>query len=108
MLGGIISEMPWIGQLAIEGSKANVLLKSAVDNFDKNHQDLLCLFSTLERGPMYKSVMDLPMIEGDQIIMLAILLSNALHPKNEQRSKAIKNGSYVEIKSHKEAEDFLK
>ena len=39
--------------------------------------------------------------------VLAICLQNHLHPKNSQRMHAVKNGTYVEIKSVDEAHSYL-
>ena len=51
--------------------------------------------------------MNLPGIEDDKTIMLAILIQNALHPKNTMRVEAIKNETYVEIRTLEDAEKFL-
>ena len=47
------------------------------------------------------------MLGTDQEIVYAILLQNALHPKNANRVEAIKDGSYVEIRTVEEARKFL-
>jgi len=50
----------------------------------------------------------LELYENNKEIVLAIMIQNCLHPKNSQRVQAIKDGTYVEIKSSISARDFLK
>ena len=40
-------------------------------------------------------------------LQLAILMQNAMHPKNSQRTDAIKDSSYVELTSQEDARLFL-
>lgn len=47
------------------------------------------------------------MINGDKVVILAMLIQNALHPKNSQRSEAVEAGTYVEIKTRADADAFL-
>jgi hypothetical protein len=53
------------------------------------------MFSKLAKNKEYKSIMDLPGIEGDETIAFAMLIQNALSPKNSQRVESIKNNDYV-------------
>lgn len=55
----------------------------------------------------FQSIDDLPMINSNKVIILAMLIQNALHPKNSHRSEAIEAGTYVEIKTEEDATKFL-
>lgn len=54
-----------------------------------------------------KSVLQLPFIEENEVILFAILVQNALHPKNAQRKEAITKMSYREIRTEADANAFL-
>ena len=47
------------------------------------------------------------MFGTDEELVFAILLQNVLHPKNSNRSEAIKSNTYVEIKTVEEARHFI-
>mgnify|MGYP006112366359 CR=1 FL=1 len=55
----------------------------------------------------YKSINQLPMIKGDQVVLLAILVQNAQQPKNKHRTDAIADKTYREIKSKSDAEKYI-
>ena len=44
---------------------------------------------------------------GEQEILFAVLIQNTLHPKNSNRTEAIKAGKYVEIESLQQAQAFI-
>jgi len=47
------------------------------------------------------------MIEGDKVLLFAILVQNAMQPKNKQRTEAITSMTYKELKSNADAVEFL-
>ena len=47
------------------------------------------------------------MIDNDKFIVLAMLIQNALHPKNHQRREAVTGKTYIEIKNRDSANSFL-
>jgi hypothetical protein len=66
------------------------------------------MFSQIaEAEKPFKTIMDLPMIKEDKVVLFAILVQNALQPKNKQRTEAITAKTYQEIKSRANAEEFL-
>jgi len=66
--------------------------------FLKRHQFLL---SVLKRLGLEKveGLLSVPRIEGSKVTLLAILIQNLQHPKNQHRREAIKNQSYIELKT---------
>ena len=80
----------------------------AIKTFDKHNGSLLAMFRDLIKGNKeFESMLDIPMIEGDKLIVFAITMQNALHPTTNMRTEAINSKNYVEIKSHADAEAFL-
>ena len=74
--------------------------------FDKHNTVILEILSALEnRKKKYTSVEEV--FSSSQEFLLAICLQNNLHPKNNQRMQAVKDGSYVEIKSIEGAKSYL-
>jgi hypothetical protein len=47
------------------------------------------------------------MLGQEPELVFAVLLQNALHPKNSNRVEAIKGGSYKELKTVEQAREFL-
>lgn len=47
------------------------------------------------------------MLGQESELVFAVLLQNALHPKNSNRVEAIKGGSYKELKTVEQAREFL-
>ena len=75
-------------------------------DFNKQQSVILETLSALEnRENKYTSVEEL--FCSSQEYLLAIGLQNNLHPKNNQRMQAVKDGSYVEIKSIEGAKCYL-
>lgn len=107
MIAEIIESKPWENRIATQDSASAKLIKANKGTFDKYQQSLLGMFSQItEVEKPYKSIMQLPMMD-DQVTLFAILVQNALHPKNKQRTEAITSGTYCEIKSKVNAEEFL-
>lgn len=49
----------------------------------------------------------MPMIEEDKVLLFAILVQNAMQPKNKHRTEAITSMTYKELKSKADAEEYL-
>ena len=97
-----------MSELAKDKSAAKVLLSASVKQFDKRQASLLTMFSRIEgRAQPYESVMELPKIDNDNVILFAILVQNAMHPKNSQRVDAVAKEEYVDIMSREQADAFL-
>lgn len=47
------------------------------------------------------------LLGGDSEVIFAVCLQNALHPKNNNRTEAIKNGTYKEIMTSEDAHSFI-
>merc|ERR1719310_1827367 len=47
------------------------------------------------------------MLGQDRELIFSIVLQNLMHPKNSNRTEAIKGGSYVELTEHEQARKFL-
>lgn len=101
-----IKQMPWRKQIETKYSEAELILRGGVASFKKKHHQLIDVLAKLEgREKKYGGLIE---IFGDSKEMtLAIILQNCMHPKNSQRTDSIKNGTYVEIKTKKEAVVFL-
>ena len=54
----------------------------------------------LKKTKQFKSILDLPGVDGDKTIAFAIMVQNSLHPKNSQRVECVKEGNYKIIKNH--------
>lgn len=50
---------------------------------------------------------ELPLINGNREILLAILFQNMMHPKNHQRREAVASKQYVEILTESDATNYL-
>lgn len=48
------------------------------------------------------------MLGSNKELVFGVLLQNVLHPKNNNRVEAIKSGSYNELKTPEEAQEFIK
>lgn len=67
---------------------------------------LLKMLSELEgRDKPYEDILEF--FNGEKEILFAVLVQNLLHPKNSQRTDAIKDGKYVEIETVEQAQNFL-
>lgn len=47
------------------------------------------------------------LIGGDSEVIFAVILQNALHPKNNNRTEAIKSGTYQSITTKDDAHSFI-
>ena len=73
--------------------------------FLKHRSGLCKMLADLEgRGP-YEELTDI--FGGEREILLAVLIQNALHPKNSDRTDAIKADKYAEIETLEQARAFL-
>ena len=73
--------------------------------FLKQRAGLCKMLADLEgRGP-YEELTDI--FGGEREILLAVALQNALHPKNSDRTDAVKADKYVEIETLEQARAFL-
>lgn len=82
------------------------MVKKVDESFSKHCSTMLQAFNTLEqRASPYKRYDDI--FGNNRIILVAVTLQNILHPKNHNRTEAIANKSYVEIKNEEQAVSFL-
>jgi len=66
------------------------------------------MFTRIEgRQEPYTSCKELPLIANDPVILFAILVQNAMHPKNSNRVDAIAKEEYVVIRTRADADNFL-
>lgn len=84
-------------------------LTNQVENFFKSRAALIKMFSDLEgREASYKSFAEiLEIFNGEEEVLFAVLLQNMMHPKNSDRTGAIKDGNYIEITSLESAREYL-
>lgn len=103
-----VAQKPWLDQLNSDKSTAEKLISSAKNNFDKRQKTLLSMFSALQNAEKeYNSIIELPMIDNDPVVLFAIIVQNAMHPKNSQRVDAVAQDNYVEIRTRACADKFL-
>ena len=78
-----------------------------MNNFVKNRSQFIKMLSELEgKGDNpYSNILDF--FGGDEEILFAVLLQNAMHPKNSDRTGAVKDGSYVEILTKEDARRYI-
>ena len=101
-----IKQMPWREQIETKYSEAELILRGGVASFKKKHHQLLAILAKLEgKEDKYSGLIDV--FGGSKETALAIILQNCMHPKNSQRTDSIKNGTYVEIRTNKQAVVFL-
>lgn len=74
--------------------------------FAKRHKFLLSALKRLGIENV-ENLLQVPRIEGSKVTLLAILLQNLQHPKNQHRREAIKNEQYIEIKNEGIANMYL-
>ena len=81
-------------------------LTTGVEKFTQNRKAFVKMLSDLEgRQTVYESIDQF--FGGEQEILFAVLLQNALHPKNSNRVDAIKEGKYIEIETVEQARGYL-
>ena len=73
----------------------------------KSFLQLANFFQISSTGEEVKESKDLPLIDGDSDVLLAIVIQNLMQPKNAQRRDAITNKKYVEVMSVGDATTFL-
>lgn len=81
-----------------EAKAADDLIESTEKMFAKRHKFILSVLKRLGLENV-ESLLTVPRIEGSKATLLAILLQNMQHPKNQHRREAIKGKQYVEIKT---------
>ena len=106
MVNDAVNNKPWREQLSTEGTNLNTLLKSAKGAFVKQTVAILECFK-LMGVDMKDDLMNTPMVEGDEEILLAILFQNLCQPDNSQRRDAIKNNNYTVITDSASATGYL-
>ena len=100
-----IKSHPWESTMKDSHSQAYKLIAGAIGLYAK-FRGLTEVYKLLG----FEKAIDLvgvPLIEGDDNILVAMLLQNTMHPDNSQRKTAIANKTYVGIKTHDEAMLFL-
>lgn len=75
-------------------------------NYVQNRSSFIKILSDLEgREAPYTDILEF--FNGEQEILFATLLQNAMHPKNSDRTGAIKSGTYVEILTMENARSYI-
>lgn len=83
-------------------------MDAAVNQFQKRNGPFFRISHELGATvELATTVLQLPIIDGNKEIMLAILFQNCMHPKNHQRRESAANNSYFEIKSQDDAHFYL-
>ena len=83
------------------------LTKGLMQNFMKQRCSFIKMLSEMEgRGENPYSDL-LEFFGGDEEILFAVLLQNSMHPKNSDRTSAVKDGSYIEIMTNEDAQRYL-
>ena len=83
------------------------LTQGLMNSFMKNRSSLVKMLSEMEgkaENP-YSNILEF--FNGDEEILFAVLLQNAMHPKNSDRTGAIKDGSYIEILTNDDAQRYI-
>jgi hypothetical protein len=72
------------------------MCKNVIELFDEKHADLLLLYTDLinQKEPI-NCLLDVPMINGNMSVILAIAMQNALHPTTKLRNEAIAQKTYL-------------
>ena len=86
----VVGEKPWIKDLNDPKSQVSRLVDSAVGHFNKAGKSTLMLFEKLLDRDHKKARSVLDLLGGDRELVLAILVQNAMQPKNSQRVEAVK------------------
>jgi len=82
------------------------MLTKATNVFIKYNETLMHVLSQLEkRAKPYTCLLDF--VEGDKVILLALICQNSSHPKNHHRTEAIQNKSYIELLTHGAACEYM-
>lgn len=104
----IVNKQVWRSLFNLESSEVNKLMSGAVRAFAKRNVDTLSLASMLELLPDDSTdFTQIQLINGDKVILLAMLVQNAIHPKNHQRREAVTGKTYKEIKTSQDGVDFI-
>ena len=95
-----IAGKPWLENMG-------KLTKGLMQNFIKQRCGFVKILSEMEgRGENpYANILEF--FGGDEEILFAVLLQNAMHPKNSDRTGAVKDGSYIEILTSEDAHRYI-
>ena len=99
-----VANKAWLEYLQKQGSDAHNLVYEATKEFDKYQQPLLLC---MQRLMATDDEMTCEMLLGEPAQIFAIVMQNALHPKNSQRVEAIKAQTYKDLATFDEANAFL-
>jgi hypothetical protein len=93
-----VARMPWIRTLEEQKSDLSTMISLATRMFIGKQKVLLMIANMLKIADTeISSFLEMPIINGQREILTALVLQNLLHPKNHQRTEAIKSHSYVAI-----------
>ena len=95
-------------QIAKQGwqAKMGTLTDGLIKGFVKQRSSLVKMLGEMEgRQEPYANILEF--FGGEKEILFAVLLQNAMHPKNSDRTGAIKDGSYVEIMNLEDARSYI-
>ena len=83
------------------------LTQGLMNSFMKNRSALAKMLSEMEgKGDNpYSNLLEF--FNGDEEILFAVLLQNAMQTKNSDRTGAIKDGSYIEILTNEDAQRYI-
>lgn len=103
---------PWLKDLAQADSRLLLKVKNEIEkNFQKRFRAFFVIANNLkiaeDESVPVKEVADLPGIQGNNEILLAILFQNLIQPKNNLRKDAVANKTYQEITSQEDSRTFL-
>ena len=73
-------------------------MAAGIKSFNKHNQCFMYALSKLENKVTPSSSL-LEYFNNDEEIALAVMIQNCMHPKNSNRSDAVKKGTYVEIEN---------
>ena len=101
----VIESETWLESLKDKKSLAHKLNKDATFIFNKFQTDFLTCIKLLLGSE--ENITAERLLGPDSEMVFARLLQNALHPKNNVRVEAIKNGTYKEFKKIEDAREWL-
>ena len=95
-----IDAKPWLENMG-------KITQGPTQNFIKHRAVLVKMLSEMEGRAENPYSNFFEFFGGDEEILFAVLLQNAMHPKNSDRTSAIKDGSYVEILTNEDARRYI-
>eukprot|EP00347_Sterkiella_histriomuscorum_P012111 403369855 len=105
----LVAQKPWLQQIEKADSQIQKILNGTERHFNKKSVDLIAIANLLGvyQDKKIEKLSEIPFIEGNKEILLAIMFQNIMQPKNHQRRDAIDSKHYMEIHNQEDATAYL-